>query len=659
MFLAGSLVVNESIGQVTGTSTGNLGDLSIQDLLNESVTSVSKKETKLDQSPAAIAVLTPEDIRRSGASTIAEALRMVPGLDVARISSDEWAVSSRGFNSQFANKLLVLIDGRTVYSPTFSGVNWNVQDLVMEDLDRIEVIRGPGATLWGANAVNGVINIITKSAKDTQGGLVTTSYGTEDRPSVAARYGGELATNLYYRVYGKYFDRDHFNDQNGTATADAWNAGQGGFRLDWEPSLQDQLTLQGDYFQGQFGENVRQAELTPPYYTDVGVVGLDAGVNVLGRWTHSFSESSELSLQLYYDHERHSTAGANTRVDTYDSDLQYRFALGNRQDVMWGLGYRYEPEFIGVTPDITFMPATRRDQLVNTFLQDEITLVEDRLKLTLGTKVEHNDYTGFELEPGGRVAWTPDERQTVWASVSRALRTPAPIDTNIRFDNTVTSAGPNGPLVVARVLGNPDLDSEELIAYEIGYRVKPLANLSLDLTAYYNDYHGLATYAVSSAAVELVPPPPHLAVGYTPSNAQAGGAYGTEIAVQWRVLDSWKLIAAYTWLEIELKPPGIAPTSVTEGDNPKNQFQVRSYLNLPHDLEFNAAMYYVDHLPDKNIEAHMRVDLGLTWHVTPAVELSVWGQNLIQPSHAEFTSYTTPVLTEIPRSVFGKLVWRF
>ena len=640
----------------------DLSDLSLEELVNIQVTSVSKKQTDLFRSPAAVYVITQEDIRRSGLNSIPELLRMVPGLDVARIDASHWAIGARGFNDQYANKLLVLIDGRSVYSPEFAGVYWSVQDMPLEDIERIEVIRGPGATLWGANAVNGVINIITKSAKDTQGGLVSVTYGTEDQPSTTVRYGGKIGTNLFYRVYTKYFNRDNFVDSAGHDTADQWDASRGGLRLDWEASDINRLTFQGDYYQNNTGETVDQPILTAPFVNRANFTDDNEGGNVLGRWTHDFSETSQLTLQTYYDHARQEDAPIVLATDTYDFDLQHRFSLGERNDIVWGVGYRYQVEDITTSFFATVTPQHTDQQVFSAFLQDEITVVPDRLHLTLGSKLEHNDFTGFEVEPSGRLSWTPSTNQTVWAAVSRAVRTPSPLDRGILQNRSVSEPPLSPPILIAE-FGNPNFKSEELLAYELGYRVKPSKPLSLDATAFYDVYDHLRNFTQGAPQFVSTPAPPHVLIPLTIDNSMSGETYGTEFLAEWRATDDWKLVASYTLLQMHVHP-NIAGRSFSD-DSPQNQFQVRSYLNLPHNFELNGAVYYVDQIKpvlgsaETRIPAYVRLDLGLTWQPTKSLEIGIWGQNLLDNQHSEFTSYKTTVLTEVPRGVLGKITWRF
>jgi iron complex outermembrane receptor protein len=639
--------------------SNDLEALTLEQLVNVQVTSVSKKETDLFTSPAAISVITQDDIRRMGVTSIPEALRMVPGMDVAQISGDQWAVNVRGFNSEFAGGLLVLMDGRTLYTPASSGVFWESQDVVMEDLDRIEVIRGPGATMWGPNAVNGVINIITKSAKDTQGGMVSASYGTEEQPITVVQYGGALATNLYYRVYAKYSDQTGLESSTGSATPDAASAFLGGFRMDYEPPTQNSLTLQGEYYDSEAGKQVDRVTLVPPAVQPISAVEYNSGAHILGRWTDNFSEQSQLTLQAYFDHVQQEDGYGVEFRNTFDIDLQHRFALGTRNDLIWGAGYRYTD--IENTPSfyLTWTPESHGLQLGNVFAQDDITLVRDRLHFTLGSKLEHDDFTGFQIEPSARLLWTPTEHQTVWASVSRATQTPALVFLFGRF-NVAAFQPPASPPVLESELGNPNLDVETVLAYELGYRIEPVKRLSIDATAFYNVYGDVITAVPNATSYEASPPPPYLLASSTWQNSDSGETYGAELSVQWQVMDHWRWTASYTFLHMQLRPDPTADSS-----SPQQQFQIRSYLDLPYHLEFNGALYYVDQITPPAGEALMpissyfKLDLGITWHPAKSLEIGLWGKNLLANEHPEYTSLGTALITEIPRSVMGTVTWHF
>lgn len=636
-----------------------LAGMSIEQLANVEVVSVNslfKKETKLEQAPAAAAIVTQDDVRRLGVTTLPEALRMVPGMDVARIDSHEWAISARGFDAQFANKLLILMDGRTIYGPAYGGVFWGMQDMVMEDLDRIEVIRGPGASLWGANAVNGVVNILSKNARDTQGLLVSGAGGTEDQPSTSVRYGGRMASNLYYRVYFKYFNRDGLVITNGQSAEDDWHSLQGGTRMDWEPTANNKFMMEGSYYNdfAQENEDIVNESLELQH---TNVLNHDYGGDVLGRWTHDFSEDSSFTLQAYYDYFRQEQVLTSETRNTFDLDAQHRFLLGTRNDIIWGLGYRYTTaEFPNTLPEAFFLswvPSQQNEQVFSAFAQDEITIAPNRLKLTFGSKFEHNDFTGYEAEPDVRMLWTPTDNQTLWAAVSHAVRTPSLYERSAVVNYTVI---PGSPLGLVRLNGNPDVESERLNSYELGYRIEPSRTLSFDLATFYNQYSDLLRFVTNASFAQG----PITVFPQTIQNSGSAQTWGAELSGQWKVTDNWRLMASYSWLHVNLHPDAPA----FQG-NPQQQFQLRSYLDLPGNTEFNGAIYYVDRqtaasgLDTATIPAYVRLDLGLVWRPTQSLEIGVWGQNLIDDRHAEFPSLKSSTQTEIPREILGKITWRF
>jgi|SRR5579862_2251912 len=642
----------------TNALSTKLAGMSIEQLVNVEVVSINslfKKETRLDQAPAAASLVTSDDIRRLGITTIPEALRLVPGMDVARIDSHEWAISARGFDAQFANKLLILEDGRTIYGPAYGGVNWGMQDVMMEDLDRIEVIRGPGASLWGANAVNGVVNILSKSARDTQGFLVSSDGGTEDQPEVAVRYGGQLGTNLYYRVYGKYFNRDGLVTSTGAEANDDWNSVQGGTRLDWEPSDESKFTFQGNYYNDIVHENQNVVLLTPPFGTNIVAQNHDYGGYALGRWTRQFSESSALTLQTYYDHFRQQQVGSAETRDSFDFDGQYRLPIGERNDVIAGFQYYVTSDDFPPNFFLTWTPPVRNDELFSAFVQDEITLVPERWSLTLGSKFEHNDYTGFEAEPNVRLLWTPADNQTVWAAVSRAVRTPSRYETGARVNYSVFEQ-PDSTITINRLLGNEDAQSEKLNAYELGYRIQPNKRLSFDLAGYYNQYDDLLRFVPGQSflqgPIEILP--------QSVKNSGSAETFGGELYAQWKPLDNWRLGASYSLLHVNLHPNDRA----FQG-NPQQMFKMNSYLDLTPNLEFNSALYYMDQqtaeagLSTATIPSYVRLDVGMVWRPMKWMEVGVWGQNLLQDRHAEFPSLKSSVQTEVPREVLGKITLRF
>jgi len=632
-------------------SADALEGLTLEQLVNVQVISVSKSETDAFTSPAAISVITQDDIRRNGFTSIPDALRMVPGMEVAQINASQWAVSARGFNDQFADKLLVLIDGRSVYTPAFSGVVWEIQDLVMEDLDRIEVVRGPGAALWGDNAVNGVINIITKSAKETQGALVSTSFGTDEQSITSLRYGGQLSSNLFYRVYMKYESEDGFVNTTGNRMPDGWDALHGGARFDWEPNPNDRFTLQGDYLAASIGGTSETTVLTPPYVTNTSEVNPKSDGNLVGRWTHDFTSSSQLTLQVYYDHSVETDYGVSSTVDAFDVDLQHRFALGERQNIVWGAGFRDSENFSPATFVIAANPERNYTAIYNLFAQDDVTVVQDRFHVTLGTKFDHNTYSGFELQPSGRLLWTPSDTQTAWMAISRAVTTPSLLNEAAAYSEAAFPSA-HGPVLVS-VVGNANFRPEQELSYELGYRLVPAPSLSFDLATYYNVYQSLATYQMGTIYF-AAEPIPHLVLPEIVENGASGDTYGAELSAQWRPVDYWRLMASYSWLHMSL-----APDDSTAGDSPQNQFQIRSYLDLAHNIDFSSALYFVDRLPNQPAPSYFRLDIGLNWRVSKSWEIGVFAQNLTDGGHFEFSSFTTGAHIEIPRSIYGKITWRF
>ncbi|HEX7523005.1 MAG TPA: TonB-dependent receptor, partial [Candidatus Deferrimicrobium sp.] len=538
-------------------AASDLTEMSIEELMNINVYSVSRRLQRLQDSAAAVFVITGEDIRRSGATSIPEALRMAPGIDVARVDGNKWAITSRGFNSLFANKLLVLIDGRSVYTPLFSGVFWDVQDTLLEDVDRIEVIRGPGAALWGANAVNGIINILTKTAKQSQGGLLTAGAGNVEKGFGGGRVGGKRGDALFYKAYAKYFNRDGGLDARGNEGPDAWNLLQGGFRVEWEPSERDQFNVQGDIYGGKAGQKVTASDLSSPSFTRTFDERSDvSGGNVLGRWTRTLTNGSEYKLQAYYDRTGNQMAETDMTQDTFDVDFQHRFLLGERQEILWGLGARMWQDRIGGGTLVVLGPVRSNDRTFSGFVQDEITLIPQRVRLTLGTKVEYNRNYDFEFQPNARLIWTPTPRQSLWAAVSRAVRTPSRFERNVSFDAGILPAGAPGnpspaPLVIT-VRGNPEFDSEKLIAYETGYRLRPTDRLSLDAALFFNKYDKLRSASSGTPFLDQSPFP-HLVAPQTLVNEADGETFGGELAVDWRPIDAWRLQATYAYLRIQLQ----------------------------------------------------------------------------------------------------------
>jgi iron complex outermembrane receptor protein len=614
--------------------------ISLEDLMNLKVTSVSKREQKLADSAAAIFVITQDDIRRSGARSVPEALRLVPGLEVARIDENKWAIASRGFNGRFTNKLLVLIDGRSVYTPLFSGVYWNVQDVLLEDVDRIEVIRGPGATLWGANAVNGVINIMTKAADATQGGLVTAQAGDALQGAGQVRYGGKLGGDVSYRVYSKYFKWDSATDEGGQDAFDGWNAGRVGFRVDGGSRDGDSFTVQGDVYDGEYGETLTGPVLTAPYTTTFRNDGRFSGGNLLGRWSHAF-DRSRTSLQMYFDRSNNvHTALLDDHLNTYDVDFQHDIRVSANHDWIWGVGYRLTRD--NATPDtyVRLSPNRRTWKLFSAFAQDEFTMFSDRLRVTVGSKFEHNDFTGFEAEPNGRVLWNLTPSQGIWGGVSRAVRTPARTEQDMQLDAAVLppSAASGGLPIRVTVLGDRNFKSEDLLAYESGYRVNLGRNVSFDVAAFYNSYGNLLS-AEPAAPGLVLDQQPHVVVPLVAANKMSGATYGSELFAEWRPASMFKLNGAYTFLrmDIDRDSDSLDATSLDPaGSSPRHQFSLRSSIDLTRNLQQDFTWRYVGGLNGLAIPSYYSLDAHLGWSLSRHLNLSVSGQNLTDNQHLEF-----------------------
>jgi iron complex outermembrane recepter protein len=609
----------------------DLKKLSIEDLMEIDVTSVSRRNERMSRAAAAVTVITNEDIRRSGVTTLAEALRLINSVHVAQADGRTWAITTRGFNLTTANKLLVLIDGRSVYTPLFSGVFWDVQQTFLEDVERIEVIRGPGATLWGANAVNGVINIITRSSRITQGGVAQLGAGEGERVFGGGRHGGKLGERTFYRVYGTYLNRESLAFPNGSDARDPLRIGQSGFRVDGDLSSRDSFTLQGDAYRGISSEAIR---------TDTQ---LDGG-NLLGRWTRSLGEDSSLELQVYWDRtHRDIPQSFEEHQDILDLDFQHQLPVGDRHLLVWGLGYRHIWDDVENSPGVVWVPEDRNQGLASAFAQDEIQLIEDRLRLTVGTKLEVTESTGLEVQPSVRMAWTPDDRRTLWGAVSRAVRTPTRLDEDLRF------VDPNGNIFV---FGNPDFEAEELLAYEAGYRVQPGLALVLDLAAFYNVYDDLRSQ-------EAVVPGQRFPIRL--DNKLEAEAWGLELRANYEAAPWWRLHGAYTWFDkdLTLDPDSTDPTGgVPEGNDPEHRFLLRSSFDLPRGVQMDAWLRYVDELPDPRVPSYTEMDLRVGWAPRPRLDLSLIGRNLLHDQHPEFGA-PTPTRKEVERSLYGRVTWRW
>lgn len=628
-------------------------DLSIEQLLNAKILSVSKKIETLAEAPAAIYVITSDDLQRSGVSTVADALRSVPGVVVAKSDSNSWAVSIRGFNSTLANKLLVLIDGRTIYNPVFGGVLWEAHDLMLEDIDRIEIIRGPGGTLWGANAVNGVINIITKTAQDTKNNLVSVVYGNEERGTLSMRHGGELSNAGAYRVYAKLFTRDASQKPIGdtyTDNYDEWDGFRTGFRADWN----NQFTLQGDAYRTNSEQLRPDFSFTPPFSSVERQTIIYEGVNLLGRWTQNHTSGSQLTIQTYIDWAKRDEPFnfIDDRV-TYDIEAQYNWETLANHEIITGAGYRLLTDDEIGNNNVSFSPQKRRSSLYNIFIQDKITISPDAWFLTLGSKFEENEFSGFEVQPNIRLQWQVNPNQNFWSSISKAVRTPTPIEEDL----TSTLATANAARIA--FVPNDDFKSEELVAYELGYRQQLSATLSMDLASFYNDYKYLGTTTVQTPSiVNNGVDPLHLFIPVKFTNNMTGTSSGFETAFNWSPQQNIKFSAAYSYLHMSLT--AMDPTQEGAEDiYPAHQGSLSVFWDINNVWSVTTTAHYVDQLEGFAIPAHTSFALNISANIQKYLRFTLIGQNLTDSSHREFGSASDLNMGEIERSIFGKLTWQF
>ncbi|MDQ2840253.1 MAG: TonB-dependent receptor [Acidobacteriota bacterium] len=639
-------------------------DASLDELMNVRVTSASKKEQSISKVAAAIYVITQDEIQRSGATNIPDLLRLAPGLDVAQINAHSWAISSRGFNGHFANKLLVLIDGRSVYNLAYSGVFWDQQDVPLADIERIEVIRGPGATVWGANAVNGVVNIITKNSKETHGGLVEAGAGAQLAAEGLVQYGGTIGRAGHYRVFANSSDYRSNVDAQGADGGDPWHIFHGGFRSDWDLSRRDSLTVQGDIYsntdQQTYHSFYSLSSLQVGQFEDTTA---SHGGNALVRWTRKFSPRSDLAVQMYFDRSDTLIYGGRVNLDTVDFDFQHHIAVGSRHDIVWGAGYRAIPGTLLPGYSFKFVPPSHTNILASGFVQDEISL-GNSFWLTLGTKYEYNDYTGRAFQPSVRALWSPNRRHTVWGAVSGAFREPSREDVSIILNLGAFpgSPGTGGLPVLATLFGNPSIQAEKLTAYESGYRYEPDKRVSLDVATFFDQYHHLIAIDSSDPFLSVDPLPLHIVIPSTPENKLNGNTYGLEMSATINVSRRWKLSPVYSWLRMNLSQEAGSNDpnpQIIQGNGPEHQFQVRSYLNLSHHFDFDTSLAYVGALPDQHVTSYSRLDARLARKLGESVELSLVGQNLLDNQRLEFNANDASMSTWVKRSVYAKLSFRF
>ncbi len=675
--IAGMLPISTSADE-----SDQLLDLSLEELISlevPDVTSVSRKKQRLIDSAAAIYVITNEDIRRSGVTSIPEALRMVPGMQVARLNGNTWSISTRGFNYIFANKLLVLVDGRTVYSPLFSGVNWDVQDTMLEDIARIEVIRGPGAALWGANAVNGVINIITKHSADTQGGLISAGTGNEEKFFGAYRHGGELNDYGHYRVYFKSFERDGLANADGSDAADDWKINRAGFRTDWKTTNGSDFSLQGDIYAGTtrpalmlFNEDDFSMDVATDMDRD------QKGGNLIGNFKEQYSDGSDISLRAYYDRYENYDYRVTEKREIADIELQHHIAPWSRHDVIWGLSYRLTKYKLSEMRHISLPQNSRIDRLYSAFIQDDITL-NPEWSIILSSRFEHNGFTGFEVQPNAKIIWKAGKNRTFWGSISRAVKTPSISETSVTSKGITFYQADTTPLVLLSITGNDQLKSEKLMALELGYREQFHNTFRLDITSFYNEYDDLIRYAGYDQCIygnkyvqndltfctDNPLSPAFLDYPSTLINGLKASTYGVEITADWQASDWWKLQLTYAWLQVDANRQSedafSRPNEILIEDlSASNTFNMRSSMNLPNQWYFDFWIRYMDKLPNATVDAYTALDLRVAKKLGQNLELSLTGQNLFDSQRQEFSEIFSGLgSTEVQESWYLQLRWNY
>lgn len=645
--------------QINAYANIDITSLSLKELGKLEITSVSRKAQKKSDVASAISVLTHEDLKRAGINHIADALRMIPGVYVARLDSSKWSVSIRGNSDRFSNKLLVLVDGRSAYIPSFSGVYWETTDVNINDIERIEVIRGPGATVWGANAVNGVINIITKNAKDTTGPDLDIGAGNLDKTIGSARYGYQVNENNAIRAYGKYKNLNNFDDRIGRNQGDSWNFSQAGFRWDWDDNKAHTFKFQTDAYHGNFNEVANISTLTPPFSANVKNDIDASGWNVLGLMTYKISNKHSFELQAYFNKDKRNENWLNQVHKTFDIELNAHSQVIRHHDLSYGIGFRHIKDHFDNSYLVAFLPVSDTFDLLSAYIQDEITLKPETFFFTIGTKVEHNDFTGSEVQPSARFAYLRDA-QTFWLAVSKAVRTPSRAEDGISFLAT-TQPGP--PLNQIATVGNKDFKAEKVWSYEAGYRLF-FETFSIDVAAFYSNYNLLRASTMQ---------PPYFANGWLNTDLRftndfKANTYGLEIQAQKQMLDNWRLIASYNFLDESYDQRGQTDDvtfTLLQVTSPKHQFSLRSLLDLSEKLALDVWVRYTDTVKNSGVAATfatsvpsiLTADVRLGYKFYPNWELSALGQNLFDKRHLEGVQIFFNNQTYVPRGYFIKINW--
>ncbi len=639
-------------------------EMDLESLMDIEVYSASKKTQRLSDISSAVFVINQDMIRRSGLTELPEILRLAPGVQVSRINGNAWSVSIRGGSGRYGDKLLVMIDGRSIYTLLFAGVYWEDQDLVLADIDRIEVIRGPGAAIWGANAVNGVINIITKTAAETQGTHVNVVAGTVNSPLTGIRYGGTINDKAHYRVSAKYRRQTRFDRPDGSENYDGLQVGHGSFRADWEPSSRDGFSLQGGMFDSTVEENMVEVFPAPPYSTLVRKDDDSRGWNLVGSWSRQIRTGNQVDLKMYFDDAHRDSFFYSSDLDTFDLALQHQLAVGSRHNVIYGFRYRYVTAEIEGKTNFKVAHNNRTDYLYSFFFQDEIALLKKELFLTLGSKFEYQSFTGSEVQPTLRMLWNVNDSNSLWAAVSRAVRNPSIGEQEMTLEGGYIPVDGNpDQLVGFWVVGNPDLDSETLVAYEAGFRSEPTSVFSVDVALFYNQYDNVRGFELlpSSPALE---PVPHLRTGMKMANNVSGHSYGIELTADWKPINALRFRADYSTIRIETDEiPGSADFLNEEfaGRVPEALYTFSMDWTPRPDMDLGMYLYGASRLeyPVEPVPEYIRLDLRLAWRPLSGVELSLVGRNLFDSKHTEYPSTDALLNSDVPLSIYAGLTLDF
>jgi iron complex outermembrane recepter protein len=657
LFLLAACLPLQGIAASEADRLETLDALSLEKLLEIPVTLASRKTEARREAAAAIHVITAEDIARSAARTLPELLRYVPGVNVARQDVNKYAISIRGFNGRFSNKLLVMIDGRSIYTPDFSGVWWDHHDIPLENIARIEIIRGPGGALWGANAVNGVINIQTKSAAETHGGMLRHRWSTDAPAHSMARWGAAIREDLHYRLTLSYAHRNESEFAGGDVAEDNWETGRIGTRFDWTPDEDTELAFDADLFHSRAGQSENLIIMPPPWRFHTEETEEHIGGHVRGRLRHAASPESQWELQFSADHSRRDALQLLLARTTYNLEIKNQYRIAEWLELIWGGDVRYSHAAMDETLWVAYDRKKADDWLLSGFFSFDMRFLEDRLRLDAGTKLEYNNYSGFETQPSLRLAWIPGARHMAWGAISRAVRTPSFLETEGRINAF------RAPLLLGALTGNRDFDSEELLAFEIGYRYTASENLAFDLALFENHYDGLRIFGLYYPRFELLPFPPHILFRFRPENRATATVRGFELAVDAKPLDWWLLRGSWSLAEIDMAhvPAVLAlPADDPEGDAPQQQAALHSRMDLPCNTAFDAVIAWADKLPALDIDSYWDLNLRLAWRPHEDLEIALAGHHLLDRRRSEFKDrFVNLDATTVERAFSAGITWEF